>query len=80
MSEPVTDWPPVDPTDAEAVAERRDEFVEAVRDHAGKIAYELALLEGGDYGRVDFDTDGGEWTVKYEAGELEYLRFEPKSG
>jgi hypothetical protein len=76
----VTDWPPAEPTDAAAVADRRDEFVEAVRDHAGGIAYHLALLEGGDYGRVDFDTDGGEWSVKYEAGELEYLRFDQTSG
>ncbi len=76
----MTDWPPVDPTDAAAVAERRDAVVDAVRDHAGRIAYELALLEGGDYGRVGFETDSGEWTVKYEAGELEFLLFDPTSG
>lgn len=66
--------------DVGAVAERRDEIVAAVRDHAGRIAYHLARVEGGDYGRRSFDTDGGEWTVKYEAGDLEYLRFEPRGG
>jgi hypothetical protein len=76
----VTDWPPVDPTDAAAVAERRDDVVDAVADHAGDIAYQLALLQGGDYGRTSFDTPGGEWTVKHEAGELEFLKFDPKSG
>jgi len=76
----VTDWPPVDPDDADAVAARRDEVVEAVRDHAGRIAYQLALLQGGDYGDRDFDTDRGTWTVKYEGGDLEYLRFAPTGG
>ncbi|MFC6784524.1 hypothetical protein ACFQFH_01175 [Halobaculum halobium] len=76
----MTDWPPADPADVDAVADRRDEFVEAVRDHAGRIAYQLALLQGGDYGDADFDTDRGTWTVKYEGGDLEYLRFSPKSG
>jgi quinol monooxygenase YgiN len=76
----VTDWPPVDPTDADAVADHRDELVVAVRDHAGTIAYALARLQGGDYGRVDFETDRGEWTVKYEGGDLEYLRFDPSTG
>jgi hypothetical protein len=37
-------------------------------------------LEGGDYGRSAFRTDRGEWTVKYEAGRLEFLLFEGKSG
>ncbi|MFC5972308.1 hypothetical protein ACFPYI_13285 [Halomarina salina] len=60
--------------------ERRDELVAAVRDHAGTVARELALLQGGDYGQASFGTDDGEWTVKYEAGDLEYLRFEPRSG
>ena len=55
-------------------------MVAAVRDHAGRIAYQLARLEGGDYGSVTIDTDRGEWTVKYEAGELSYLRFDPSSG
>jgi len=76
----VTDWPPIDPTDAAAVADRRDEVVAAVRDHAGDIAYQLAKLQGGDYGRVELETDAGEWTVKYEAGDLDYLRFDPASG
>lgn len=58
----------------------RDELVSRVTDHAGRIARELAILEGGDYGRESFDTDGGTWTVKYEAGNLEFLLFEPKSG
>jgi len=76
----VTDWPPLDPADAHAVADRRDEIVEAVRAHAGRIAYQLALLQGGDYGSRDIDTDRGTWTVKYEGGDLEYLLFSPKSG
>jgi hypothetical protein len=76
----MTGWPDIDPTDAEAVAARRDEVVAAVRDHAGRIAYALARLQGGDYGQRTFDTDGGAWTVKYEAGDLQYLRFDPKSG
>jgi len=76
----VTDWPPVDPADADAVADHRDEIVEAVRDHAGRIAYQLALLQGGDYGSRDVDTDRGTWTVKYEGGDLEYLLFSPRSG
>ncbi|MFC7082358.1 hypothetical protein [Halorussus caseinilyticus] len=61
---------------AEDPAERRDEVVSRVRDHAGKIARELALLQGGDYGKRTFETDGGEWTVKYEAGDLQFLLFE----
>ena len=70
----------VDVRDAAAVAERRDDLVAAVRDHAGRIAYQLALLQGGDYGRETLSTPGGEWTVKHEAGELEFLLFSPKSG
>lgn len=76
----MTDWPPIDPTDAAAVADHRDEVVEAVRGHAGDIAYQLARLQGGDYGSVDLETDSGTWTVKYEAGDLNYLRFAPSSG
>jgi len=76
----VTDWPPLEPTDATAVAERRDELVAAVTDHAGQIAYQLARLKGGDYGQETIETDRGEWTVKYEAGDLSYLRFDPKRG
>ena len=70
----------LDVRDAAAVAERRDELVAAVRDHAGQIAYQLARLQGGDYGRETLSTPGGEWTVKHEAGELEFLLFSPKSG
>ncbi|MFC6726282.1 hypothetical protein ACFQE1_18320, partial [Halobium palmae] len=58
----------------------RDDVVARVRDHAGRIARELALLKGGDYGSADFDTEGGEWTLKYEGGDLQYLRFDPKRG
>jgi hypothetical protein len=76
----MTGWPDIDPTDAEAVADRRDDVLAAVRDHAGRIAYALARIQGGDYGQRTFDTDGGAWTVKYEAGDLQYLRFDPKSG
>ncbi|WP_336001231.1 hypothetical protein [Halorientalis halophila] len=76
----MTDWPEVDLQDAEAVAERRDEVQAAVRDHAGQIAYALARLQGGDYGQRRFDTERGEWTVKYEAGDVEYLRYDPGSG
>jgi hypothetical protein len=70
----------LDVSDAEAVADRRDELVAAVRDHAGGIAYRLARLQGGDYGRETLSTDAGEWTVKHEAGELEFLLFSPKRG
>jgi len=76
----VTDWPPPDPTDATAVANRRDELVAAVTDHAGQIAYQLARLKGGDYGKETIETGRGEWTVSYEAGDLSYLRFDPKRG
>ncbi|WP_302081615.1 hypothetical protein [Salinibaculum rarum] len=76
----MTYWPPADPTDATAIADERDEWVAAVRDHAGQIAYQLARLEGGDYGQRTVETDRGEWTVKYEAGDLEYLRFDPTRG
>ena len=65
-----------DVADASAVTERREEVLRAVRDHAGRIARELAVLEGGDYGRETFRTDSGTWTVKYEAGGLEFLLFE----
>ncbi|WP_255170496.1 hypothetical protein [Natrononativus amylolyticus] len=61
-------------------AAERDALVAEVRDHAGEIARELALLKGGDYGQETFDTDAGTWTLKYEAGAIQYLRYEPKSG
>ena len=62
------------------VARRRDELAARVRTHAGEIARELAVLQGGDYGQQAFETDGGTWTLKYEAGDVQYLRFDPKSG
>jgi hypothetical protein len=60
----------------ESAAERRDEVVARVRDHAGQIARQLALLQGGDYGKRTFETPDGEWTVKYEAGDLQFLLYE----
>ncbi|WP_232686433.1 hypothetical protein [Halobacterium zhouii] len=66
--------------DAEAICENRDEVVARVRDHAGQMARELALLQGGDFGRQTFNTERGEWTVKYEGGDLQFLRFEGQSG
>jgi hypothetical protein len=62
------------------IAERRDELAARVRTHAGEIARELAVFQGGDYGQETFNTDGGSWTLKYEAGDVQYLRFDPKSG
>ena len=62
------------------VREHRQELLESVDSHAGEIARELALLEGGDYGSRTFNTDRGEWTVKYEAGRLEFLLFESTGG
>ncbi|WP_254545777.1 hypothetical protein [Halomarina pelagica] len=62
--------------ETEEIARRRDELVARVTDHAGRIARELALLQGGDYGRASFETSAGTWTLKYEAGDVEYLRFE----
>ena len=70
----------VDVRDADEVATRRDELIAAVRDHAGTIAYQLARLQGGDYGRLTLSTPHGDWTVKHEAGELEFLLFSPTSG
>ncbi|WP_415379634.1 hypothetical protein [Halosimplex sp. TS25] len=61
---------------ADAAAERRDEVVADVTDHAGRIARELARLQGGDYGQREFETDRGTWTLKYEAGDVQYLRYE----
>ncbi len=61
---------------AEAATERRDEVVERVTEHASTVARELSILQGGDYGQASFDTDRGTWTLKYEAGTVQYLRFE----
>ncbi|WP_089872191.1 hypothetical protein [Halogranum rubrum] len=69
-----------DISSTEAVADRREEILAAVEEHAGRIARELALLQGGDYGSKTLNTDTGEWTVKYEAGALQYLRFKGKGG
>jgi hypothetical protein len=69
-----------DVAETEEIVERRDEIVAKVEAHAGRIARELALLQDGDYGQQRFRTSAGEWTLKYEAGDLEYLRFKPKSG
>lgn len=76
----MTELTTIDLADADAVARRRDEIVAAVRDHAGRIAYALARLHDDDDGRRAFTTDAGEWTVAYEAGDLQYLRFSPRSG
>lgn len=65
-----------DPADAEAAIEDREAVLARVRDHAGRVARELSLLQGGDYGQATFDTDAGTWTLKYEAGDVQYLRFE----
>jgi hypothetical protein len=70
----------IDITDVETITDRREEILAAIREHAGRVAYNLARVEGGDYGRRSFSTDRGEWTVKYEAGELEFLKYDPKSG
>jgi len=70
----------LDVSDVSAVTERREELLAAVGEHAGRIAYGVARIEGGDYGRRAFSTDRGEWTVKYEAGELEFLLYEPRGG
>jgi hypothetical protein len=70
----------VEVADVAAIAERRDEILAAVRAHAGEIAANVARIDGGDYGRRSFSTDRGEWTVKHEAGELEFLLYEPRGG
>jgi hypothetical protein len=64
--------------DTEAAAARREEILASVTGHAGRIARELARLEGGDYGRRSFETDAGTWTLSYEGGDVEYLRFESR--
>jgi hypothetical protein len=65
-----------DIADGATATERRDEVVAAVTDHAGRVARELARLEGGDYGQTTIETGAGTWTLKYEAGDVQYLRFE----
>ncbi|SFS70390.1 hypothetical protein [Halostagnicola kamekurae] len=76
----MTDGTEKDVDTTEGVTERRDEVVARVRSHAGQIARELALLQGGDYGQESFETAAATWTVKYEAGDIQYLRFDPNSG
>ncbi|MUV89982.1 hypothetical protein GJ629_08825 [Halapricum sp. CBA1109] len=76
----MTEWPPIDPADASAVADRREDVLAAVEEHAGRIAYQLARLQGGDYGQATVETDRAEWTLSYEAGDLEYLRYDPTRG
>jgi hypothetical protein len=61
---------------ADAAAERRDEVVAEVTAHAGRVARELARLQGGDYGRETFETEAGSWTLKYEGGDVQFLLFE----
>jgi hypothetical protein len=63
------------PETADAV-ERRDEVLARVTEHVGRVARELSLLQGGDYGQASFETARGTWTLKYEAGDVQYLRFE----
>ncbi|MFC6824109.1 hypothetical protein [Halopelagius fulvigenes] len=76
----MNEGPEFDVTDAHDVVSHRDEVVSWVTDHAGQIARQLALLQGGDYGQSTFKTDKGSWTVKYEGGDLQYLRYEGRSG
>ncbi|RDI72216.1 hypothetical protein [Halopelagius longus] len=76
----MNEGPEFDVTDAHEVVSHRDEVVSWVTDHAGQIARQLALLQGGDYGQSTFKTDKGKWTVKYEGGDLQYLRYEGRSG
>ncbi len=70
----------VDLADVEAITERREEIIAEIRDHAGRVAYDLARVEGGEYGRRSLSTERGEWTVKYENGDLEFLKYEPNGG
>jgi len=76
----MTDALSFDIASVDDVAANRDEVVAAVEAHAGTIARELAILQGGDYGQETFKTRRGTWTLKYEAGALQYLRFKGKSG
>ncbi len=76
----MTDGLDSDVAPADDVANRRDEVAARVRSHAGEMARELAVLQGGDYGQRTFETADGDWTLKYEAGDVQYLRYEPSSG
>ena len=66
--------------DVREIADRQAAVRTAVREHAGEIARSLAVLNGGDYGSETFETDAGSWTLKYDAGDVDYLRYEPRSG
>ena len=66
--------------DATSIAETQKAVLAAVRDHAGQVARELAVLHGADRGQEEFETDAGVWTLSYDAGDVDYLRFSPKSG
>jgi hypothetical protein len=70
----------LDVADVSAVADRRAELLEAVAEHAGQMARDIARMDGSDHGRRLFSTDRGTWTIKHEAGELEFLRHEPRGG
>lgn len=59
----------------EAAVRTRDELLEEVTAHADRVAWQLSLLQGGDYGDETFTTEGGTWTLKYEGGAVQYLRF-----
>lgn len=59
----------------EAAITKRDELVGEVHSHADRVAWQLSLLQGGDYGDETFKTDAGTWTLKYEGGAVQYLRF-----
>jgi hypothetical protein len=76
----MTDGLETDVAEAADAARQRDELAARVRSHAGEMARELAVLQGGDYGQETFDTPGGSWTLKYEAGDVQYLRHDPTSG
>lgn len=68
----------LDVTDVDAVTDRREELLAALKNHAGQVAYNVARIQGGDYGRHSFSTVRGEWTVKHEAGELDFLLYDPR--
>jgi hypothetical protein len=76
LTRPVTDPLDLSLLHTTDVAARRDEVIALVEAHAGEIARELARLRGGDYGSHDFDTARGTWTVKYEGGDVQYLRYD----
>jgi hypothetical protein len=70
----------LDVVDVAAVADRRAELLAAVAEHAGRMARDIARIDGGDHGRRSFSTERGTWTIKHEAGDIEFLRHEPRGG